>query len=128
MSNAPLFSVIIPTYRRLGAIRRAIESVIAQSYAFWEIIVVERCPSDGTDDLLLTYSEYPDIKYFPVSHDFSQVGAIAYQRNYGIFCSRGDYLAFLDSDDWWHPDKLSVCASNLTSDCDLLHHPNIPSL
>jgi glycosyltransferase involved in cell wall biosynthesis len=122
MSDSPLVSVIIPTYRRSATIRRAIESVIAQSYPFWEIIVVERYPSDGTDDLLAAYSSYSCIKYFLVCHDFSRVGAIAYQRNLGISCSRGDYLAFLDSDDWWHPDKLSICVSHLASDCDILCH------
>ena len=96
-----LISVIIPTYNRGKTIRRAIESVLAQSYHQLELIVVDDGSTDGTDQQI---NEIQDkrFKYIKLT---SNLGA-CHARNVGIEEATGFYIAFQDSDDFWHPDKL----------------------
>lgn len=97
MSN---ISVIIPTYNRCGSLRRALASVLAQTYAAAEVIVIDDGSTDTTADLLCT--EFPQVTYF-----FQQNRGVSAARNAGIQLATGQWLAFLDSDDEWLPDKLS---------------------
>ena len=92
-------SVIIPTYNRCFCINEAIESVLAQSYKDFELIVVD----DGsTDNTLQNLSVYEGkIKTIPADHRGPSAA-----RNRGIHASKGNWIAFLDSDDLWLPDKL----------------------
>jgi glycosyltransferase involved in cell wall biosynthesis len=95
----PLVSAIIPTYNRMEAVRRAIESVLAQTYAEIEIIVVDDGSMDETRDVAASYGH--SIKYL---YQRNQGPAVA--RNTGILAVKGQLLAFLDSDDLWAPDKV----------------------
>lgn len=94
------YSVIIPTYNRGGFVARAVESVLAQTCQDHEIIVVDDGSTDGTEAVLRPYRER--IHYLRQSNQGS-----AAARNRAIGESCGQYVAFLDSDDLWHPDKLA---------------------
>ena len=96
----PKVSVIIPTYNRAPFVTEAIDSVLAQTFLDYEVIVVDDGSTDNTKDVLLPYGERTRYIYQPNSG----VGAA---RNAGIRCAIGEWLAFLDSDDIWLPDYLS---------------------
>ena len=115
-SNA-LISIIIPTYNRKSDLIRAIDSVISQSYTNWEIIIVDNNSEDGTIDYINSINN-PKIKLILVNNN----GLIAYSRNKGIEISNGEYIAFLDSDDWWHNDKLTNSVLFLDKGYDLIYH------
>jgi glycosyltransferase involved in cell wall biosynthesis len=97
---APLVSVIIPTYNRADLVRQAVASVAAQTYRDFEIVVVDDGGTDGTYEVLSANRE------LRVRRHPSRRGVSA-ARNTGIAAARGEWLAFLDSDDLWLPDKLA---------------------
>ena len=99
----PLVSVIMPTYNRAELIVQAVRSVIAQTVPDWELIVVDDGSTDDTVNKLQTLAE-PRLKLVHEPH----IGNSARLRNIGVAASRGDYLAFLDSDDLWLPSKLEL--------------------
>jgi glycosyltransferase involved in cell wall biosynthesis len=106
MNCKPLVSVVIPTYNRANQTIAAIESVLAQTYPNFEIIVVDDGSRDGSDDAIQRFirertDRSPEILFFGQPNQ----GASA-ARNTGISKARGEYIAFLDSDDSWDPDKL----------------------
>ena len=94
------FSVIVPTHNREHLLPRALNSIAAQTQTPLEVIVVD----DGsTDDTIATLRrEYPDVVLFEEPHR-----GVSAARNRGIHASRGDWIAFLDSDDEWRPEKLA---------------------
>ncbi|MFA4854633.1 MAG: glycosyltransferase family 2 protein [Candidatus Omnitrophota bacterium] len=102
MKTNPLVSVIIPTYNRALLIRRAIGSVLAQSYDNFEVIVVDNASSDNTAEVV---SSIADARLKFIRHDVNKGPAAS--RNTGLRNSRGDYITFLDSDDEWLPQKLA---------------------
>ena len=102
-SNLPLISVVIPTYNRAELICRAIDSVLDQSYQNLEIIVVDDHSQDNTADIVKGIDDRR-IQYH--CHPNNQGGSAA--RNTGIKLARGQYIAFLDSDDVWLPQKLAL--------------------
>lgn len=104
MKNRPLVSVIIPTFNMERHITETIESVRMQSFKDWEVIVVDDCSTDSTRLLVNQLVELdPRIRYFRLS---SNSNLPAVPRNHGIKQARGKYIAFLDHDDVWSPDKL----------------------
>lgn len=92
-------SVIIPAYRAAGTIRRALDSVLAQTTAAHEIIVVDDGSPDSLADVVERY--YPTAKLLRIANSKT-----ARARNVGIEAAEGDFIAFLDADDYWHPQKL----------------------
>ena len=96
---APLVSVIIPTYNREKIITRAIDSVFAQTYRDFEIVVLDDGSQDNTKAVAQAYG--PKVHYF-----YQDNKGIAGARNAGMHQTAGDYIAFLDSDDYWLPGKL----------------------
>jgi glycosyltransferase involved in cell wall biosynthesis len=101
MSETPAVSVIIPTYDRVEALARAIDSVLAQTFASFEVVVVD----DGPNDSIASFvSEHPDPRVRLVRHE--QNRGVAAARNTGIASARADVLGFLDDDDLWLPTKL----------------------
>ena len=97
----PKISVIIPTYNRAQYVCRAIESVLRQTYRDYEIIVIDDGSTDNTKDVLSKYNGRIKYVYQPNQ-------GISNARNHGIRVSAGEYIAFLDSDDEWIPEKLAV--------------------
>ena len=97
----PTVTVIIPTFNRASIVGRAIRSVLGQTYQDWELIVVDDCSTDGAEQAVRSFSDNR-IKY--IRHDQNRGGGAA--RNTGIRCAQGEYVAFLDSDDEWLPEKL----------------------
>ncbi|MDL2280819.1 glycosyltransferase family 2 protein [Selenomonadales bacterium OttesenSCG-928-I06] len=95
-----LISVIIPTYNRAKYIKKAIDSIYAQKYTPIEIIVVDDGSTDNTQEIL---QDYPDIKYF-----YQENQGVSSARNLALQESTGQYVAFLDSDDYWLPGKLEA--------------------
>lgn len=94
-------SVIIPTYNRARFLGGAIRSVLAQSYKDFEIIVVDDCGGDDAESVVRSCGAR-GVRY--VKHDRQRGGAAA--RNTGISVATGEYIAFLDDDDEWYPEKL----------------------
>lgn len=116
-NSTPLVSVIVPTYNRAYCLGRTIQSVLDQSYGNWELIVVDNCSSDATESLVFSYSE-PKIKLVKINNG----GIIAASRNKGLQFATGDYVAFLDSDDWWLPQKLQISVEKLNAGADIVYH------
>lgn len=108
----PKVSVIISTYNRPEKLKKAIESVIAQTYTDWELIVVD--DGSNTDDKIMgVYSkDNPDqMKFLSIEH----FGNDTKPKNTGIKAARGEYIAFLDDDNQYRPDHLQVLVNTLES-------------
>jgi glycosyltransferase involved in cell wall biosynthesis len=98
----PKVSVVIPTYERAGKVQKTIESALAQTFSDYEVIVVDDGSTDGTGQLLA--EKYGDrIRYY---YQVNQGVSVA--RNRGVEEARGEWIAFLDSDDLWEPEKLEL--------------------
>lgn len=111
-----LVSVIIPTYNRAKLIKNAVMSVLNQSYSCLELIVVDDCSTDNTLEVL---AEISDERLVVYQNDINR-GA-NYSRNYGISKSKGEYVAFHDSDDLWKKNKLEICINEFERrKCDIV--------
>src|SRR5262249_7122187 len=101
MSHEPSVSVIIPTWNRAATVMAAVESALAQTHAPLEVLV---CDDGSSDDSAQRVGALPDprVRWLPGPRG----GRPAIPRNRGIAAARGEWLAFLDSDDEWLPDKL----------------------
>ena len=104
----PSVSTIIPTYNRPAFLREALASVLAQTYQDSETIVVDDGSTpvarDATRQLV---DEYARARSCPIRYFFQPHQGVSAARNRGVAASRGDFLAFLDSDDIWQPEKLA---------------------
>lgn len=101
--KGPLVSVVIPTFNRGYIISRAIESVLNQSYTNWELIIVDDGSTDDTKDIIKSYLKDKRVKYF-----YQKNAGVSAARNLAIKKARGEYIAFLDSDDEFLSNKLGV--------------------
>jgi len=113
IETSPLISVVIPTYNDAYYLQRCLLSVIDQSYNNWEIIIIDNNSTDNTDEVIASFDsiKIKTIKIF--NH-----GVIAASRNLGIRSARGDWIAFLDSDDFWYLDKLKVSIEAVNANID----------
>ena len=100
-SDIASVSVIIPTHNRLESLCTAIDSVLAQTYPIHELIVVDDGSTDGSAGHLIQH--YPSIKLIQQSNH-----GVSHARNRGIEQANGDWIALLDSDDRWFPNKIST--------------------
>ena len=116
-SITPLVSVVIPTYNHAHCLGRSLQSVIDQTYTNWEVIVIDNHSSDNTDAVLKRFSD-ERIKILKIHNN----GVISASRNVGIYAAFGKWIAFLDSDDWWTPNKLFRSVSALEGGADLVYH------
>jgi glycosyltransferase involved in cell wall biosynthesis len=116
-TNPPLISVIIPTFNHANFLGRAIQSVLDQTYTFWEAIIIDNHSTDNTDDIMMGFND-PRITFLKIHNN----GVIAASRNAGIRAAKGEWIALLDSDDWWMMNKLQVCLDNTNDKVDLVHH------
>lgn len=111
------FSVVIPTYNRSGVLKRAIESVLAQSLSNFEILVMDDGSTDNTSAVVEAFND-PRITY---EWD-KNFGGPARPRNRGIAKAKGEWVCFLDADDWWKPNKLQICSEHINNGVDLIYH------
>jgi glycosyltransferase involved in cell wall biosynthesis len=112
-----LISVVIPTFNREKVLKRAIDSVVEQTYDNWELIIVDNNSTDNTNILVHSYKN-PKIKLTSVDND----GVIGFSRNVGIRNANGHLVAFLDSDDWWNSTKLEIISNNFDDKTDITYH------
>ena len=103
-AGAPLVSVVIPTYNRAQLLQEAAASVLAQSYRPLELIVVDDGSTDATEAAAAALARRPEVRVLRQAH----TGMPGQARNAGARLARGEYLAFLDSDDLWLPQKLAL--------------------
>lgn len=101
----PAFSIIMPVYNVEKYVSQAIESVLSQSYRDFELIIVNDCSPDNSLSICESYAE-KDKRIRIIS--LSQNGGLSNARNVGMRSMRGDYVLFLDSDDWWEPNLLAT--------------------
>jgi len=100
-----LVSIVMPAYNCEDYIAESVESILAQTYKNWELVIVDDCSLDGTGDIAAKYAlEDKRIRFFSMERNSGP----AVVRNKGIEESRGQYIAFLDSDDLWTPRKLET--------------------
>lgn len=96
------FSIILPTYNRAIFISKAIESVLAQTYTNWELIIIDDGSTDNTQETLNQFKDERIFYYYQENQERSTA------RNNGIEKATGDYICFLDSDDYYLPQKLQA--------------------
>lgn len=98
-----MVSIIVPTYNREDVIERALSSILRQTYSSYEVVVVDDGSTDGTQSVVAGLQD-SRIRYIALQEN----RGAAYARNVGIREAKYDYIAFLDSDDEWLPDKLEL--------------------
>jgi glycosyltransferase involved in cell wall biosynthesis len=119
VQHRPLVSVILTVFNREKSIKRSIDSLIGQSYSNWELIVIDDGSSDNSFNILKGYE-----KYFTNIRTYQQDNRkLAFSRNRGIFLSEGEFITFLDSDDEYEEEHLSLRIRYLLTnpDIDLIH-------
>lgn len=100
---AGLVSIIMPSYNTAPYIAESVQSILAQSYKDWELIIVDDCSSDNTDEVVKPYLRDERIRYLKNEKN----SGAAVSRNRALREAKGKWIAFLDSDDLWMPEKLT---------------------
>jgi glycosyltransferase involved in cell wall biosynthesis len=115
----PFFSVVIPTYNCAPLLKKALESVMAQTFPRWEAIIVNNFSDDDTEEVVQVFRE-PRFTLV----NFRNGGVIAASRNVGIREAKGEFAAFLDADDTWYPEKLGKVYELLCGEkkLDVVYH------
>ena len=108
MENPPiLFSVIVPTFNRAKLLKQTIKSVLKQQYQSWELIIVDDGSTDETKEVVFSFDD-PRICYF-----YQENKERSAARNLGIHQAKGQYICFLDDDDYFLPDHLEIIAQRI---------------
>ncbi len=115
MDKHPLVSVIIPSHNRGWILKEAVDSVLSQDFRDFELIVVDDGSDDNTRDVL---SPYRNMEQVTVIHQKNR--GVSAARNRGVDSASGEWIAFLDSDDLWLPEKLSAQVEFFRSNPDAL--------
>lgn len=116
-SHSPLVSIVMPTYNHAKYLAISVQSILDQTFTNWELIIVDNF---STDDTLEVLSEFSDtrIKILQINNE----GCIGKSRNLAINSAKSEWLAFLDSDDSWEPNKLEVLCGHLNEEIDFFYH------
>jgi glycosyltransferase involved in cell wall biosynthesis len=112
-----LVSIIIPTYQSCNRLKIALNSVLSQTYGNYEVLIMDDGSTDGTSEMV---NSFKDTRIFYNWQTNS--GGPAKPRNRGIKLAKGNWIAFLDSDDVWKPDKLKICMKYTNNQIDLIYH------
>lgn len=118
ISAEPLFSIIIPTYNRGERLKICLDSLVNQTYRNFEVIICDDGSNDNTKAVVESYNVKLNLIYLWEEN----WGGPAKPRNRGIAKAQGEWICFLDSDDWWTPNKLQVCYESIKSNVDLIYH------
>lgn len=116
--SQPAISVVIPTYNRAQVLSRCLDSLVAQDFTNFEVIVCDDGSTDHTAQVISQYSSQLNLVYDIAPNS----GGPARPRNRGLALSRSSYVAFLDSDDWWTPTKLRLSFEELERGFDIVYH------
>lgn len=108
-AGVPTVSVIIPSRNAAPYIRAAIDSALAQTHPVLEVLVIDGGSTDGTQDLVRSYGEPVRL----LDERMNGGKGIAAARNVGVQAASGEWLAFLDADDWWDPGKTGAQLANI---------------
>lgn len=125
-NHNPEITAIIGTFNRAGLLPTAINSVLAQTYENFELLVIDNGSTDNTRSVVESYTD-KRVRYLFNDNPSSSCAA---PRNLGIKNAQGKYVAFLDDDDIWYPDKLKICLQELSKHPDvalICHAQNIIS-
>ncbi len=117
MSYQPLITVVIPSFNHGAWIGQAIDSVLNQTYTNLELLIIDNHSSDSTDEVIGNYKD-DRISFIKVNNNDS----IAFSRNVGIELGKGEWIAFLDSDDVWSFNKLERCSKFFYKNVDFIYH------
>jgi glycosyltransferase involved in cell wall biosynthesis len=109
LTQPPLVSIVLPTFNRLRYLRPAVDSVLAQTLGDWELIVADDGSEGETARYLAALADLPRIRIMRLPH----TGNVPAVRNAACHEARGEYIAFLDSDDVWSPEKLALQVGSL---------------
>ena len=115
MNEQLLFSVVIPTYNRAPFLAATLQSVLSQTYANYEIIVVDNCSTDNTDEVLEPFILARQIRFIKHDQNYER----ARSRNTGMSAARGDFVTLLDSDDFMYPTNLADAAEYARSNPEI---------
>jgi glycosyltransferase involved in cell wall biosynthesis len=116
-SDIPKVTIVMPTYNHAKYLPTAVQSVLDQTFTNWELIIVDNFSTDETLSILQNYSD-SRIKVLQINNS----GCIARSRNLAIKSAKSEWLAFLDSDDYWYPNKLSSIFGHETNEVDFFYH------
>ena len=114
----PFFTVIVPNYNNSKYIHRCIKSVIDQTFHNWELIIIDNNSNDNSLEVINSFKD-KRVKTITIQNN----GIIAKSRNLGINSSKGIWLCFLDSDDWWEETKLNTIYKKIIkTEVDVIVH------
>ena len=100
-----MISIIMPAYNAERYIKESIMSIISQTLSDWELIIIDDCSLDKTAAICKSYTDhFENIQYFRNSNN----EGVAASRNRGVSIAKGEWIAYIDSDDCWHPKKLEL--------------------
>ena len=116
--SIPKISVVIPNFNRASDLCRCLDSLVAQTFDDFEVLVCDDGSSDNSAEVASSFKDRLDL-YFLADANF---GGPARPRNRGVAKARAPYVAFLDSDDWWLPNKLAHCYPVLQGGADVVYH------
>jgi len=114
----PLVSVVVPFWNASAFIGEAINSVLAQTFQSWELLLIDDGSSDGSTEIAKRYAERFPGRIRTLEHESHQNRGVAASRNLGVRQAKGQYIAFLDADDVWLPSKLARQTAILESEPD----------
>ena len=111
IETSPLISVVIPTYNHADFLKVAITSVVEQTYQNFEIVIVDNHSNDHTNEVVDSFND-DRIHLYKINNN----GIIAASRNLGVDHAKGDWIAYLDSDDYWYPTRLQCLVDSMDGD------------
>lgn len=115
----PFFSIVIPTYNRSADLIRCLNSLVSQSYKGFEVIVCDNASTDNTKEVIEQYEKLLNLKYICLSENS---GGPARPRNVGAASAKGEWVCFLDSDDWYLDNKLEYVSKLDLEEVDFVYH------
>ena len=118
--SSKLVSIVVPVYNSSLTISETLESVLAQTYSHWECLLIDDCSSDDSYRICSRYTKL-DNRFILLRQPVNS--GVSAARNLGLSRVNGDYIVFLDSDDYWHPDFLSHGISALRRGSRFVYAP-----
>ena len=115
----PLISVVIPVFNRSWQLERALESLKQQTFVNFEVLICDDGSTQDIESVSKRFENFLNIRYFK-SNNF---GGPARSRNIGINNAIGEWVSFLDSDDWWLPERFEILLKYFTENIDFVYHP-----